>query len=185
MDRAEADALAMTNTRIPGSRLAMALALAVGALSLAATSAYASGGADSGGSGGGGSTTSGGGGGGGSTTSGGGSTTTSTSCTKVAAFSNSTGYYSVWAAVWTSVSFTTTCSGGATTWSVTYVNNNTGAQVFWASGSTSSGWNGTVDEDWCDFSTPYTVTLTLTDGHGTVQYSQALQVTTPAPKAGA
>jgi hypothetical protein len=46
--------------------------------------------------------------------------------------------------------------------------------------------NGTIDEDWAAFSTPYTVTLTVTDpGTGAVLASQSALVTTKVPKSGA
>ena len=149
---------------------------AVSALAFAPT-ALASGGLDSGGSGGGG------GGGGGTTTTT--TTTTPSSCAKIASFSNSNGYYSVWAAIWTSFSITNSCST-AVNWSMTYTNGNTGAVDFARSSSTAYMPSGTIDEDWAAFSTPYTVTLTVTDPYtGAVLASQSAVVTTKVPKSGA
>src|SRR5947209_10762313 len=76
-----------------------------------APAALASGGVNSGGVNSGGVNSGGvnsGGGGGGSTTT---TTTTTTpsSCARIASFSNSNGYYSVWAAIWTSFSISNSC----------------------------------------------------------------------------
>ena len=143
-----------------------------------APSALASGGLDSGGSGGGG------GGGGGTTT----TTTTSTaptSCAKISSFSNSTGYYSIWAAIWTPFSISNSCPS-AVNWQMTYTNGNTGAVDFSRGSSTAYMSSGTIDEDWAAFSTPYTVTLTVTDpGTGAVLASQSALVTTKPPKTAA
>lgn len=151
-------------------------ALSATALLAFAPAALASGGLDSGGSGGG--------GGGGSTTTTT-TTTTSSSCAKISAFSNSTGYYSIWAAIWTSYGISSTC-GGTVNWQMSYLNGNTGAVDFVRSGYFSgSGTSGTVDEDWAAFSTPYTVTLTVTEASGNVLASQSALVTTKAPKTAA
>src|SRR5438270_5618104 len=96
-------------------RRAIGMALAVGALAVP-TAALASGGVNSGGvnSGGvnSGGVISGSGAGGGS---GGGATTTTTGpCAHIASFSNSVGYYSVFAAIWTPYSISGTCSGPVT-----------------------------------------------------------------------
>jgi hypothetical protein len=128
----------------------------------------------------------GGGGGGGGTggggTGGGGSTTPApapTSCATITSFSNSTGYYSVWAAIWTPFSFTSSC-GFAVTFTMNYLNGNTGLVDF--SRSSAFMTSGTIDEDWAAFSTPYTVTLTLTDPSGNVLDSRSALVTTKAGK---
>lgn len=113
---------------------------------------------------------------------GGGGTTTTSTCGAITNFSNSNGYYSVWAAIWTS--FTISNNGCAPmNWSMTYTNGNTGAVDFYRSSSTSYMSSGTIDEDWAAFSTPYTVTLTVTDPNtGAVIASQSAVVTTKAPK---
>src|SRR5947209_5628947 len=150
---------------------------AVAALAFA-PAALASGGLDSGGSGGGG-------GGGGTATTTTTTTTSSSSCAKISAFSNSTGYYSIWAAIWTSYGISSTCSGQVN-WQMTYLNGNTGAVDFSRSGYFyGSGTSATVDEDWAAFSTPYTVTLTVTDSAGNVLATQSAVVTTKSPKTGA
>jgi hypothetical protein len=151
--------------------------ISVVAMLIVTPSALASGGLDSGGSGGGG----GGGGGGGTTT----TTTTTTapaSCATITGFSNSTGYYSVFAAIWTQFSVSDAC-GYPVNWKMTYVNGNTGNLDFSAGTSTQYESSGTVDEDWAAFSTPYTVSLTVTDPYsGAVLASQSALVTTKAPK---
>jgi hypothetical protein len=147
----------------------------VGVVALSGGTAFASGGINSGG------VNSGGGGGGG-----GGSTTTtappvSSSCAQITTFSNSTGYYSVWAAIWTPFSISNSCAGPVN-WQMTYTNGNTGAVDFARSSSTAYMPSGTIDEDWAAFSTPYTVTLSVTDASGTVLDSRSALVTTKAPK---
>ena len=119
---------------------------------------------------------------GGGTGGGGGSTTpapTSTSCAQITSYSNSNGYYSVWAAIWTSFSYTNSC-GYAVTMTMTYLNGNTGLVDFQRSSSVML--NGTIDEDWAAFSTPYTVTMTLSDPSGNILDSRSAIVTTKAPK---
>jgi hypothetical protein len=123
-------------------------------------------------------TGSGGGGGGG----GGGTTTTTvspTSCATITSFSNSNGYYKIWAAIWTSFSYTNSC-GYAVTMTMTYLNGNTSLVDFAPSSSVML--SGTIDEDWAAFSTPYAVTMTLTSPDGTVLDSRSALVTTKAPK---
>lgn len=121
--------------------------------------------------------------GGGGNAGGGGATTppatAPSSCAKITSFSNSTGYYSVWAAIWTPFSYTTTCRYGVT-FSMTYLNGNTGLVDFSRSSAYTS--SGTIDEDWAAFSTPYTVTMTLTDPWGNVLDSRSAVITTKAGK---
>jgi hypothetical protein len=104
------------------------------------------------------------------------------SCT-ITSFSNSTGYYSVWAAIWTKFSISSSCGAGVS-WQMTYTNGNTGNVDF--ARSTLVGYmpSGTIDEDWAAFSTPYTVTLTVNDSSGAQLDSQSAVVTTKAPKSG-
>src|SRR5947209_2224645 len=138
-------------------------AAAVAMLALA-PNALASGGVNSGGVNSGGVNAGGSGGGGATST----TTTPSGSCAKIASFSNSTGYYSVWAAIWTPFSISSSCSVPVN-WQMTYTNGNTGVVDFSRSSSTAYMSSGTIDEDWAAFSTPYTVTLTVTDaGTGAV-----------------
>jgi hypothetical protein len=158
-----------------------ALALSIAAMLALAPAALASGGVNSGGVNAGGVNTGGGGGGGG-----GGTTTTPapapTSCAKISSFSNSNGYYSVWAAIWTPFSIQSSCSTPVN-WSMTYTNGDTGAVDFARSSSTAYMSSGTIDEDWAAFSTPYTVALTVTDPNtGAVLASQSALVTTKVPK---
>jgi|SRR5947209_6078858 len=142
-------------------------------LALAPSAIASGGGLNSGGVNAGGLTSGGGGGGGGGTTA-------PAAC--ISSFSNSTGYYSVWAAIWTSWSVSTSSCPGATGWQMTYLNNNTGTVDFVRSGLLSGATGGTVDEDWAAFSTPYTVTLQVTDSAGNVMASTSALVTTKAGK---
>ncbi len=140
--------------------------------------AYASGGLDSGGSGGGGGTNSGG------VNSGGGGSTATTSCVAITNLGNSVGYHSAWAAIWTSISISSKCSGGSSgTWTLTFHNDNTGAIDYSTSGSYKGTYGATIDFDIAQFSAPYTVTLNVRDASG-AQLSQSAAVTTPAPKVG-
>jgi hypothetical protein len=128
--------------------------------------------------------TGGGGTGGGGTGGGGGGNTAptppaSTSCATITTFSSSTGYYSVWAAIWTPFSYTSACSFPVT-FTMTYLNGNTGLVDFSRSSSVQT--NGTIDEDWAAFSTPYTVTMTLTDPLGDVLDSRSAVITTKVGK---
>ena len=161
------------NKRARSAALALAaaslLAFAPGALASGSTN---SGGVNSGGTGG---------GGGGTTT----TTTGSGTCATITGFSNSNGYYSVWAAIWTQFSISSKCSGGAN-WRMTYTNNTTGNVDFSVGTNTNYEPSGTVDEDWAAFSTSYTVALTVTDPYGgAVLDSRTAQVTTKVPKEGA
>ena len=153
------------------ARRLVAGAAMVAALSLTGGAAFASGGVNSGG------VNSGGGGGGGGTT-------TSTTCGQITTFSNSTGYYSVWAAIWTQFAVSSSCVTPAN-WQMTYTNGTTGAVDFARSSTTAYMPSGTIDEDWAAFSTTYTVTLTVTDSNGIVLDSRSALVTTKAPKTGA
>jgi hypothetical protein len=133
----------------------------------------------SGGSATGGGATGGGGGGGGTTIT---PPPAPTSCATITSFSNSNGYYSVWAAIWTQFSYTSSCAYEVT-FTMTYLNGNTGVIDFARSATLMR--SGTIDEDWAAFSTPYTVTMTLTDPWGTVLASRSAVVTTKVPKTGA
>lgn len=104
--------------------------------------------------------------------------TTPTSCAQIKSFTNSTGYYSVWAAIWTPYSFSSSC-GYAVTFTMTYLNGNTGLVDFVRS---STAPTGTIDEDWAAFSTPYTVTMTLTDPWGGVLDSRSAVINTKPGK---
>jgi hypothetical protein len=156
------------------------LALIVGALAVPST-ALASGGVNSGGVNSGGVNS----GGVNSGGSGGGSTTTATGpCAHITSFGNATGYYSVFAAIWTSYSISGTCTGPVN-WTMTYTNEMTGSVERSRSGSfTGSGTGGTIDEDWAAFSTPYDVSLIVTDSAGRMLDSRGAVATTPAPKDG-
>lgn len=145
---------------------------------MAAPSAMASGGSNSGGVNAGGTSTGSGSGGGG-----GGSTISSGTCANITSFSNTTGYYSVFAAVWTPFAVSSSCNGQIE-WTMTYTNMLTGAVDFTNLGLMYIGNSGlTVDEDWAAFSTPYTVSLRLTDyATGALLDSRTALVTTKAPK---
>ena len=101
-------------------------------------------------------------------------------CAVITSFSNSTGYYSVWAAIWTPFSISTSC--GPANWEMTYTNGTTGAVDFARGSSTAYMTSGTIDEDWAAFSTTYTVALTVTDAAGNVLATRSAPVTTKAPK---
>lgn len=159
-------------------RMMAAVAGVLAVLALGSGAAFASGGTSGGGGGGSGGGGSGGGGGGGGTPT---TVAASTSCATITSFSNSTGYYSVWAAIWTPFAVSDSC-GYAVNWSMTYTNGNTGAIDFSRGTSTAYMSNGTIDEDWAAFSTPYTVTLTVTDPSGTVLDTRSALVTTKSPK---
>ena len=102
-------------------------------------------------------------------------------CATITSFSNSTGYYSAWAAIWTKFSVSATCSA---TWTMTFINGLTGSVDFSRSASVQMMPSGTIDEDWAAFSTPYTVTLVVNDAAGTVLDSRSAVVTTKPPKSG-
>ena len=138
---------------------------AVSALALTSGTAMASGGNTGGGGGGGGRTV---------------TTPPAASCL-INTFSNTTGYYSVYAAIWTPFSISTSC-GYAVNWQMTYTNNNTGQVDFSRSSSTAYMSAGTIDEDWAALSTPYTITLTVTDSSGVVIDTRSAAVTTKKPK---
>lgn len=146
----------------------LAAAALVGALTLSGGAAFASGGVNSGG------VNSGGGGGGGGTVA-------PSTCGQITGFSNSTGYYSVYAAIWTQFSISSSCVTPAN-WQMTYTNGLTGAVDFARGSTTAYMPSGTIDEDWAAFSTPYTVALTVTDSNGTVIDSRSALVTTKPPK---
>ena len=150
----------------------MAAAATVAGVMALAPAAWASGGLDSGGSGGGG-----GGGGGGTTT----TTVAPASCAQITSFSSSTGYYSIYAAIWTSFSISDAC-GYPLNWTMSYTNGNTGNVDFVRGSSTQYMSSGTIDEDWAAFSTPYTVTLNVTDASGTSVAMRSAVVTTKQPK---
>jgi hypothetical protein len=141
---------------------------------MAAAPALAQGGAAAGGGGGGG----GGAGGGGAPA----PPPVATSCARITAFSNTTGYYSVWAAIWSKYGIANSC-GGAVSWEMTYMNGTTGLVDFVRSGTTYYPTaSGTVDEDWAAVATPYTVTLSVRDASGAVLDSQSAVITTKTGK---
>src|SRR3954453_10760971 len=118
---------------------------------------------------------------------GGGGTTTapapsSGACVTISSFSNSDGYYKIYAAIWTKFSIANSCSGPLH-WRMTYTNGTTGVVDFSAGSSTPYMSSGTIDEDWAAFSTPYTVALTVTDPNtGDDLASTSAVVTTKVPK---
>ena len=161
-------------------RFGVAILPAFAALAVLGTgAAYASGGTNSGGVNSGGVNSGGSGGGGGTPTTT--APTTPKACASITTFTNTTGYYSVWAAIWTPFSITNGCSSPVN-WQMTYTNGTTGAVDFARSSSTQFMSNGTIDEDWAAFSTPYTVTLTVTDATGAVYDTRSALVTTRNPK---
>lgn len=145
---------------------AVCLSLALAPAALASGGGVNSGGVNSGGLDSGGS---GGGGGGGKV------------CT-ISTLTNRVGYYSIWAAIWTSFSVTGCPSGS--TWEMSFHNDATGNVDFSSGGGTSSSGGGgaasaTVDEDWAAFSTPYTVTLSVRDSAGNTVASKSSPALTP------
>ena len=149
--------------------LALAAVLVLGTAGVAAASGGVSGGGSGGGGGGGGGTP----------------TTTAApapaSCARITSFSNSTGYYSVWAAIWTPFSISSSCAAPVN-WQMTYTNGTTGLVDFARGSSTQYMSSGTIDEDWAAFTTAYTVTLTVTDSTGATLDSRSAVVTTKQPK---
>ncbi len=113
---------------------------------------------------------------------GGGGTTTPPPGTPCATVSvkNTTGYYKIWAAIWTQYSLTNNCGAGVTL-TFTYYNTLTNTTDY-----TVTAWAGsaTIDEDFMPFSTPYVVTARITDLYGNVISTQSETVTTPKPKGG-
>lgn len=124
------------------------------------------------------------GGGGGSAGGGGGSAGGGgvTGCVSLTQLSNTVGYFSSYAAIWTKQSFTETCGGGGVTWRLDYRNSSTGSIEHSVSGLSRNSYNGTIDDDYAPFSTSYNLTLTVTDERGVVQLVQNTAATTPAPK---
>lgn len=96
------------------------------------------------------------------------------------AVKNTTGYYKIWAAIWSQYSLTNTCGVGVNV-RFTYFNTLTNQVDFTAGAYAGSG---TIDEDWAAFSTPYVVTVEITDVYGNLVSSQSETVTTPKPKGG-
>lgn len=93
-------------------------------------------------------------------------------CAVITGFSNTTGYYSIWSAIWTKFSIANSCNTPLN-WEMTFTNNNTGLVEFSRATSTIYMTSGVIDYDWGQFSTPYTVKLTLTDANGSVVTSQS------------
>jgi hypothetical protein len=132
----------LRSTRRGAAALALAASLAFAPAALASGGGVNSGGVNAGG------VNAGGGGGGGG---GGGKVATApSSCGTISSFSNTTGYYAVWAAIWTNYSISlSSCGGGSQlTWDMTYLNGNTGQVDFERSGPVLRGvTSGLVDED--------------------------------------
>jgi hypothetical protein len=146
------------------------IATSVLALACAAAPALAQGPSGSGGSGG---------GGGGGTVA---PPPASGKCAQITGFSNPTGYYSVWAAIWTQYSVSSTCNR-TIFWTLTYTNGTTGAVDLSTYGSIFAPTaSGIVDEDWAALSTSYTVTFTVSDQDGGVLATQSAVVATKAGK---
>jgi len=105
------------------------------------------------------------------------------SCVKFNGWANRTGHHLAWAAIWTSLNFSSFCY---VTYTVTYVNTLTGAVFVGGSGQLlNASFSGTIDADNLDFSTSYTVTLTIADEAGLALIRQTATVTTPAARADA
>jgi len=148
--------------------LILTLTLCLGTVGHASAQGVNAGGAGGGGSAGGGGGTGGGGGGG------------AVSCVNLTQLSNTVGYYSSYAAIWTKQSFTETCGG--VTWTLDYRNVATGSIEHSTGGLSRSSYNGTIDDDFAPFSTSYNLTLTITDSRGVVQLVQNTAATTPAAR---
>jgi hypothetical protein len=110
-------------------------------------------------------------------------TTPTGSCATIGNFGNTTGYYSIWAAIWTNWGVTNDCDTPVN-WRMDYVNNSTGAVDFSSYGALDPGSNGgTVDEDWAAFLTPYTVKLSVSDDSGNEIDNRSAVVTTKSQAA--
>lgn len=108
--------------------------------------------------------------------------TTAAACsTTINSFSDSTGYYGTWSAIWTKFSINNTCAAPAD-WVMSYTNNNTGEVEFTRGTSTMYMTSGVIDYDWAGFSTPYTVKLVVTDSTGNVLSVRSEVVTTKKAK---
>jgi hypothetical protein len=166
-----------------GIKRGPALLAVLGSLVLA-PAALASGGVNSGG---GGTTTGGGTASGGVTgggTASGGATGGGGRICSVGSLTNSVGYYSSFAAIWTSYGISG-CPNGAT-WRMEFHNDATGNIDFTSGGSIvnrGGGASGTIDEDWAAFSTPYTVTVTVTNANGNQVTSRSSGTITPDARA--
>ena len=129
--------------RVPNWALAAGLA---GVVALGAGSTWASGGS----------------GGGGSTAPVSAPATTSTAgCVTIPVFRNTTGYYAIWAAIWTDFTISDKC-GVPVDWRLDYTNKATGIVEFSRGTSTAYMSTGTIDYDWGSFSSNYDVSLKVT-----------------------
>ena len=106
-----------------------------------------------------------------------------TRCVTFNGWSNTAAYSRAWAAISTRIDFRSACY---VTYTVTYANNATGDVFVGGSGQLlNSSFSGTVEADFLDFSTSYTVTLTIADQSGLAILRESANVTTPTPKTGA
>jgi hypothetical protein len=174
------------NIKRTAAAAALAASLALAPTALASGGGVNSGGVNSGGvntGGGGGATTtvSGGGGGGGGVNSGGvngGGGKTVAGCATINSLSNSTGYWSTFAAIWTNYSIANSCNSPIS-FVMDYTNQLTGNVDFSEGGSVVRGsGGGLVDEDWAAVATPYTVQLSVEDSSGNVLTSRSTSATT-------
>jgi len=107
-------------------------------------------------------------------------TDTATSCVRFVGWANRTDHAISRVAIWTSIEFSSSCSVAYT---VTYANELTGESFVGGSGQLlNSSFGGTIEVDALDFSTPYTVTLTIADQSGLALVQRSTTVTTPGPR---
>ena len=104
----------------------------------------------------------------------------SSSCASIPTFRNTTGYYSIYAAIWTDFAITNNC-GVPLTWEMRYTNP-LGVVEFSRGSSTLYMSFGTIDDDWAKFSTSYLVTLKVTNPGGVEVARSTTLVLTKAAK---
>ena len=167
------------------TRTALTVVAAAGLALTTAAPAFASGGAGSGGGGGGGGTVT-----GGATNKGGVKDVAPVAVAPCATLPNVTapvGYYSVWAAVWNTVTVKS-CSAATETVNleVTETNVATGSvdydMVIPMSLTASQNVGMVLDNDFAPFDTTYSVTAKVSDTSGNVLATQSLVTTTPSPR---
>ena len=102
-------------------------------------------------------------------------------CASISTFSNTTGYYAVWSAIWTKMAIVDNC-GVPLDWRMDYTNNATKVVEFSRGSSTRYMSTGTIDYDWGSFATTYTVSLIVKSSTGTIMAQTSAGVTTKRPK---
>jgi hypothetical protein len=95
-------------------------------------------------------------------------------------FKNTTGYYAIYAAIWTDFTISNKC-GVPLDWRMDYTNS-AGVVEFSRGTSTQYMSTGTIDDDWAKFSSNYTVSLTVRSSSGLVLAQNKAGVATKKPK---